>query len=188
MKKTAILILTIAIFTGAYYIVNNYTKHTKDKTVRKFSNETKSNSSWINPSSLKKKAIDFELEDINGNKISLEQLKGKKVFLNFWATWCPPCRLEMPELEKLYQETKDTDLVILAIDLGEDQETVKSFIKQNNYNFTVLLDSVQEVADNYKINSIPTSFFIDEDGYIVNRKIGAMTYEEMKSYVDLFDK
>ncbi|ETI89629.1 MAG: Alkyl hydroperoxide reductase/ Thiol specific antioxidant/ Mal allergen, partial [Clostridium butyricum DORA_1] len=103
----------------------------------------------INPNVVKTKALDFKLKDLDGNEVSLSSLKGKKVFLNFWATWCPPCKAEMPEIEKLYQETKDSDLVILAVDIGENSNTVKPFIDENKYNFKVLLDSDQSVATQY---------------------------------------
>ncbi|MBC8061285.1 MAG: TlpA family protein disulfide reductase [Clostridiaceae bacterium] len=132
-------------------------------------------------------APDFTLKDLNGNEVSLVDYRGKNVYLNFWATWCPPCRSEMPEIEKLYQETKDGDLVILAIDIGEDNKTVTNFIKENQYNFKVLLDEKNEIASAYGISSIPVSLFIDKDGYIVNQQIGAMSLEQMKGYIDSFE-
>ena len=135
----------------------------------------------------KEKAIDFKLKDLNGKDVSLNDFKGKNVLLNFWATWCPPCKAEMPDIEKLYQENKNSDLVILAVNLGEDKQTVKSFIEKNKYNFDILLDSDQDVAIKYNIVSIPTSFFIDKEGNIVSKKIGAMTLEEMKSYINLLN-
>ena len=73
------------------------------------------------PDSEKIAALNFKLKDLNGVEVSLSDFKGKKVFLNFWASWCPPCKAEMPDLEKLYQETKDSDLVILAVNIGEDK-------------------------------------------------------------------
>jgi len=133
-------------------------------------------------------AIDFTLKDLDGKELKLSDLKGKKVFLNFWATWCPPCKAEMPEIEKLYQETKDTDLVIVAVEIGEPLDTVKSFIDSNKYSFKVLLDSDQSVASNYNITSIPTSFFIDEEGNIVSKRVGAMNIDEMKEYIKTLDK
>ena len=120
--------------------------------------------------------------------MSLSDLKGKKVFLNFWATWCPPCKAEMPEIEKLYQETKDSDLVIVAVEIGEPLSTVKSFIDSNKYNFKVLLDSDQSVASKYNIASIPTSYFIDADGNIISKNMGGMNIDQMKAYIKALDK
>ncbi len=127
---------------------------------------------------------DFTLEDLQGNKVTLSELKGKKVYLNFWATWCPPCKEEMPDIEKLYQETKDSNLVILAIDIGEDKKTVQDFINKNNYNFTVLLDTEGTAAELYQVTGIPTSYFIDTEGYLGNAVTGAIPLETMKEYVN----
>ena len=134
-------------------------------------------------SSTGQKAIDFTLTDLDGKKVSLKDFRGKSVYLNFWATWCPPCRAEMPEIEKVYQQYKDKDFVVLAVDLGEDKNTVKNFIRQNKYNFKVLLDSDQSVASQYNISAIPVSYFIDKDGNVVAKRVGALSEEEMQSYV-----
>jgi peroxiredoxin len=195
MKKIIpFAIVVVLLFGGAYYVVSNsnnkvipnnsITEENKD------SGKTDNNSKDTVKEDTKKeeekiKAPDFTLTDTQGNKVTLSELKGKKVFLNFWATWCPPCREEMPDIEKLYQETKDSDLVILAVNLGESKDIVTSFTDKNNYTFQVLLDSSQTVAVDYQIRSIPTSYFIDEEGYIQAGKIGAMTLEEMKNYVEL---
>ena len=130
------------------------------------------------------KDFDFELEDLAGNKVSLSSFKGKKVFLNFWATWCPPWKAEMPDIEKYYQETKDTDVVILAVNVGEDRKTVESFIKDKGYNFKVLLDTTGKVSQLYQVTGIPTSYFIGTEGYLDNGAEGAISLEAMKKFVD----
>ncbi len=127
---------------------------------------------------------DFNLEDLKGNKVTLSQYKGKKVFLNFWATWCPPCKTEMPDMEKLYQETKDTDLIMLAVNVGEDKNTVQSFISKNEYNFAVLLDTKGEVSQLYQVKGIPTSYFIDTEGFLDDGTSGAIPLESMRKYVN----
>lgn len=150
------------------------------------SKENNTNTPSNNPpifKNIKIKAADFTLKDMSGKEVSLSDFKGKKVFLNFWASWCPPCKAEMPEMEKLYQETKDSDLVILAINLAEDKSTVQNFLKDNQYNFPVLLDTDNSVASNYQVVSIPTSFFIDKEGNIIDKHIGTMSIENMKSYI-----
>lgn len=130
------------------------------------------------------KAPDFTLVDLNGKEVSLSDFKGKKVFLNFWVTWCPPCKAEMPEIEKVYQETKDSDLVILAVEIGESKNTVSTFISDNDYNFKVLLDQDETAAASYGFSAIPTSYFIDEKGNIVDKRTGGMSYDEMKEYIE----
>lgn len=200
MKKILLILMTSFILVGvSIYTVSTYSSsNTKNKTALEStdnsstsesnSNNDSSDQIRIKPSIVKTKAIDFKLKDLDGNEVSLSSLKGKKVFLNFWATWCPPCKAEMPEIEKLYQETKDSDLVILAVDIGENLNTVKPFINENKYNFKVLLDSDQSVASQYNIASIPTSYFIDADSNIVSTHIGAMTLDQMKSYIESLDK
>lgn len=128
-------------------------------------------------------APDFTLLDLNGNKVSLSDFRGKNVFLNFWATWCPPCKAEMPDIEKVYQKYKNDDLIVLTVNLGEDSSTVKKFIDKSNYHFMVLLDSKQAVAEQYNIASIPTSYFIDPEGKIAARRIGSMTEKQMEEYI-----
>ncbi|MDD3705761.1 MAG: redoxin domain-containing protein [Clostridiaceae bacterium] len=126
---------------------------------------------------------DFSLEDLNGNKVDLSSFKGKKIFLNFWATWCPPCKAEMPDIEKLYQETKDSDLVILAVNVGEDKKTAQNFMNANKYNFTVLLDVTGEVSRLYQVTGIPTSYFIDTEGFLEDGITGGISLESMKEYI-----
>ncbi|MGE5677128.1 MAG: redoxin domain-containing protein [Pseudomonadota bacterium] len=130
------------------------------------------------------KDFDFQLEDLQGNKVSLSDFKGKKVFLNFWATWCPPCKAEMPDIEKYYQETKDTDVVILAVNVGDDKKTVESFIKDKGYNFRVLLDTTGEVSQMYRVSGIPTSYFINTEGFLDDGAEGAISLEAMRKFVD----
>ncbi|KZL91481.1 TlpA family protein disulfide reductase [Clostridium magnum] len=202
MKKILFSLTIVLMVGGAIYTVNNYNKtkspsnyDTKD--TQSSSNKSNTNSSsnkptaelvGINQDSIIMKATDFKLKDLNGNELSLNDLRGKKVFLNFWATWCPPCKAEMPEIEKLYQETKNSDLVILAVDIGEPLSDVKTFIDQNNYNFKVLLDSNQKVAAQYGISAIPTSFFIDKEGNIISKHTGPMNTDQMKEYIKGLDK
>ena len=129
-------------------------------------------------------AMNFKLKDLNGKDLSLSDFKGKKVFLNFWASWCPPCKAEMPDIEKLYSQSKDPNLVILLVNIGEDKNTVQSFIDKQKYNFTVLLDLKQSTALQYNITAIPTSFFINKEGIIVDIVKGGMTIEQMKNNIN----
>ncbi|MDF2882927.1 MAG: alkyl hydroperoxide reductase/Thiol specific antioxidant/Mal allergen [Clostridiaceae bacterium] len=191
MKKYIILAIITAIIFGAVFEVNNYNNSKGKSQIESSENSNadsiKNNNSFsteVNKEVLKVQASDFKLQDLSGKNVSLSDFKGKKVYLNFWATWCPPCKGEMPDIEKLYNETKNSDLVILAIDIGEDRDTVQSFLKSNNYNFNVLLDMDQSTASKYNINGIPTSYFINKDGTISAKRVGAMSLSEMKSYID----
>ena len=122
-----------------------------------------------------KTAPDFELQSLEGETVSLESLRGKYVMLNFWATWCGPCRVEMPYFEDIHRdpEWSDRGLVILAVNLGEPAELVQSFMDAFGLTFTVLLDSQHEVGMLYNARLIPTTYFLDKDGIIKDIKIGS---------------
>ncbi len=127
------------------------------------------------------RAPDFTLVDLEGNQVSLSDFRGKTVFVNFWATWCPPCRAEMPEIEAIYQEYKDKDVVVIGVDILEPEDVVRQYMQQGDYSWTFVLDTSGEVAGNYRIVAIPTSFFIDREGIIQAVNIGAMTKRAMEA-------
>ena len=130
MKRIIIVIIAVILIGVSIFTVKNYNTsinnanssiENADQSNTDQSNTTQNNDSTKSGqiSSGVTKAIDFKLKDLDGKELSLSDLKGKNVFLNFWATWCPPCKAEMPEIEKSYQETKDSDLVIVSIEIGE---------------------------------------------------------------------
>ena len=118
-------------------------------------------------------APDFQLQSLDGQTLSLGNQQGKPVLINFWATWCSPCRGEMPYIQEIYEEWSDKGLVVLTINMGESSSTVEEFMQSYNLSFTVLLDTRQDVAQRYNITGIPTTFFVDKDGIIQDKLIGA---------------
>jgi thiol-disulfide isomerase/thioredoxin len=123
---------------------------------------------------------DFTLKDEQGKEISLSDYSGKVVILNFWASWCPPCKAEMPEFNKMNNELKDSkDIVLLTINLTDGQRETKEkavkFLKDNKYSLTALFDVQGTVADIFGIQSIPTTVVIDRDGYLHDYIMGATT-------------
>jgi thiol-disulfide isomerase/thioredoxin len=118
-------------------------------------------------------APDFQLQNLDGQTVSLGSLWGKPVLINFWATWCGPCRSEMPYIQEIYEEWTNKGLVVLAINIGESSSKVEEFMQGYNLSFTVLLDTKQDVAQRYNITGIPTTFFLDKDGIIQDKVIGA---------------
>jgi thiol-disulfide isomerase/thioredoxin len=181
MKKNLILWGTaVVLVLTALYVTKYYNRDNKVTALQSASTQVTSSSIDILTG---KKAIDFSLTDLDGNKVSLKDLKGKNVYINFWATWCPWCIKELPDIEKIYQEYKDKDLVVLAVDIGEDKTTVKNFITKNSYYLNVQLETDQSVSQAYGISSIPVSMFIDKDGNIAAKRVGALSEEEMQSYV-----
>ena len=128
-------------------------------------------------------APDFTLTDLEGNRVTLSDFRGKVVFINFWATWCPPCRAEMPEIEAVYQEYKSQDVVIIGVDILEDENEVLQFVQKGGFNWIFVIDTTGEVTRNYGIVAIPTSFFLDREGVIQSVKVGAMTKREIESHL-----
>ncbi|MFJ5762178.1 redoxin domain-containing protein [Neobacillus sp. NPDC093182] len=126
------------------------------------------------------KAPDFELKTLAGDIVKLSDLKGKKVMLNFWATWCPPCKAEMPAMEEFHKEAGD-EVVILAVNIDPHLD-VKAFIDENGITFPIPLDAEDKVNETYQVLSIPTTYFIDTKGNIGNKYIGAMNLDAMKQY------
>ena len=118
-------------------------------------------------------APNFQLQDLDGQSISLSKLLGKPVFLNFWSTQCPPCRAEMPYIEEIYDEWSGKGLEVLAINIGESPSVIKEFFQSQNLSLPVLLDTDGNIATKYNITAIPTTFLIDKDGIIQGKIIGA---------------
>ncbi len=124
----------------------------------------------------------FTLEDLRGSMVSLKDFGGKVIFLNFWASWCGPSRIEMPAMELLWQVFQGDDFVILAVDVKEERDTVSSFIEKNDYTFPVLLDSRGKVANMYDVRAYPTTFLIDWEGKIVGKAVGATEWASKDSF------
>ncbi|MBI4890313.1 MAG: TlpA family protein disulfide reductase [Acidobacteria bacterium] len=117
---------------------------------------------------------DFTLQDLAGKSWHLSELKGKVVLVNFWATWCPPCRKEMPDLEALYRENKAKGLIVLAIS-DEDRAKVEPFIKEKSYSFPILLDTGRTVSDQLHIEGIPKTFIYNRQGKLAAQSIDMRT-------------
>ncbi len=122
---------------------------------------------------LDKPAPDFILKDLSGKPVALSSFQGKPVFFNYWATWCPACIEEMPIIQSIYEDPAYRNITLLTVNNGEDQTTVKDFLQTNHYSFPVLLDSQGDVAQKYNIQFIPVSVFVDKDGKLQSRVIGA---------------
>ncbi len=118
------------------------------------------------------KAPDFNLRDMNGKTVSLSSLKGKVILLNFWATWCPPCKGEMPSMNKLYNELKSKGFEVVAVSTDNGPSPVKEFLAKTHLDFTVLLDETKIVSREYKVFSMPTTFLIDRNGFIAEKLFG----------------
>jgi peroxiredoxin len=124
-------------------------------------------------------APDFTLKDLQGNAVTLSEFKGKVVFLNFWATWCPPCRVEMPSMERLYEVYGDRGFVMLAVNVEQAAEPVLAFLKENPHAFPILLDPDARVQRLYGVYRFPETFLIDQDGTVVEHYLGARDWSSV---------
>jgi cytochrome c biogenesis protein CcmG, thiol:disulfide interchange protein DsbE len=130
-------------------------------------------------------APDFELKTLDGKSIRLSELQGKKVILNFWATWCPPCQAEMPEMQNFYEKyNKDVEVLAVNLTSQDSRDKVDSFIKEYGLTFPVVLDEEGDVLKLYKISPIPTSYIIDSEGIIRDKYVGPMTYDQMVEFTE----
>ena len=168
MRNNLIFFAIIALVAGAVYIVssggiNSPGKATKSVVVGDI-------------------APDFQLEDLKGNKVSLSNLRGKVVLVNFWATWCPPCIEEMPSMERLNEVMANDDFVMLAINTEESgRSVVPAFLEKTPYTFPILYDDEGVVQKRYGVFKFPESFIVGKDGAVVEKVIGPLDWSSVKT-------
>lgn len=191
--KTLLSILIFAVFIiTAYFMYVNISADYKppaetkaDKSNAAEFGQTENENVEINT------APDFTVFDADGNEVKLSDFFGEPIVLNFWESWCPPCKSEMPHFNEVYNDMKD-DVTFIMIDLVDGQrETMKDgqkFIDESGYTFPVYFDTEQQAAYTYGISSIPTTVFIDKDGNIVNGYTGAIDKETLLSNIDSITK
>lgn len=129
-------------------------------------------------------APDFALVDLNGEKHQLSEYKGQGVFLNFWGTWCAPCKKEMPAMGRQYEVYKDQGVQILAVNIAESDLKVQRFADQYGMVFPTLIDKTKSVMQTYNVKPLPTTLLINPDGQIVKIITGEMSEEDIKGYME----
>ena len=131
-------------------------------------------------------APDFELTDLQGATVRLSDFRGQKVLVNFWASWCPPCRAEMPHIQKFYEKYKDRGVAVLSVNLAsleKNDEMAASFARKHGLAFPIVLDSDGGVLSAYKVKAYPTTFVVDENGVVRDIVVGPMTLDFMKTLI-----
>ena len=190
MKKWIIAVVIVGLLGYAVYdFTTSKSKSTTDE-IQSSQIESDGNSQANNGNGnvgLKKgnKAPNFELETLDGETVSLEDYLGEKIILNFCATWCPPCRTEMPDMQKFHSETGATILAVNLIETEKSEDGVREFLEEYGVTFTVLADADTRVSTLYNASALPTSYLINTKGEVHNIAIGALTYEMM---VQAFDE
>lgn len=125
-----------------------------------------------------KAAYDFTLNQLDGETLNFEDLKGKVVFINFWATWCAPCVAEMPSINSLYKIYEDNpEVVFVMINVENKEDKVRKFIKKKKFSFPIFLPNASQIPRVYESKGIPTTFVLDKDGYIAYKKVGMANYD-----------
>ncbi len=133
------------------------------------------------------RAPDFELMNLVGEQVSLSDYSGQKVLINFWATWCPPCRAEMPHMQEFYEDYKEEGVVILGVNMTTTEKNhlnVAPFVEEYGLTFPILLDTEGDVLAAYQLVAFPTTFVLDEKGVIQEKFQGAIHYEIMEQAIE----
>jgi len=131
--------------------------------------------------------VEVQLQDLNGADVNISDFRGKIVFLNFWATWCPTCVVEMPSMEKLHRKLKDSDFALVTVSIQDSATEVKRFFKQNKLTFTALLDSSGKTVPGFSIRAIPTTLMLDKTGRIIGRVMGPREWDSRES-IAMFER
>jgi len=182
--KTIIAVFAFAAFLGVVYF--GYTYLSSSYKLNPNTNSGRQNST--SQKSPLKAAPDFTVIDEAGNPVKLSDFSGKPIVLNFWASWCPPCKSEMPHFNKLYGEKKD-EVVFLMVDYvdgeRETTETGLQYVREQGFDFPIYFDTKQEAANAYEVTSIPATFFINADGKIVTSFQGAIDETSLNEDIQL---
>ena len=185
VKWLIIAVLLVGIIAGASVLYNKYSEEF-DMNNQVQQGET--------PSDVEQKtetrddtnpAPDFTVVDYDGNKVKLSDYKGKPVVLNFWATWCYYCKVEMPDFNEAYKNYPDVQFLMVNATgtNGETVESAKAYVEQEKYEFPVLFDTMYEANQAYRLSSFPMTVFIDAEGNIVSSRVGMLTKEALENEI-----
>lgn len=145
--------------------------------------QSASGTATAGPAEIGQPAPGFELQSLSGAKISLDDYQGDVVVLNFWATWCPPCRAEMPGIQEVYAQYKGKGLTVLGINAHEEKSLVNEFVFASELTFPVLLDAQSIAMNRYQASGLPTTVIIDRNGMITHMQSGPLTAPQLEALI-----
>lgn len=184
ITKLSIGIVTaIVLFTGAYLLYNSLIKDytpnniTETQSVESHENHDHEQSDYSAPN--------FTVEDKSGNEVTLESFFGKPIVLNMWASWCPPCKAEMPYFEEAYKENSDIQFMMVNMTSGDSRSDADKLLKEEGYTFPVFYDTDGIAAYVYNASSLPMTIFIDENGDLVTYANGSLSKEQLQQGIDM---
>ncbi len=189
MKNKITLLIIIFVFIlliGGSYVLYNYLSPniSSDKITTNEESQKENDASQQE----KESAPDFTVYDKNNKEVNLSDFRGKPTIVNFWASWCGPCKMEMPDFEEKYRALGN-EINFLMVNMTDgSRETVKiasNFIKKEDYTFPVYFDTKSDAAIAYSVYSLPTTYFIDSDGYVVAQSTGAINSETLQKGIDM---
>ena len=191
MKKNLKLIITIIIvvvlFVGALILYNTLSEDYAPDTLAESPSQSESSDKESNKKdeNVDYSAPDFVVENSKGSEVTLSSYFGKPIVLNLWASWCSPCKMEMPYFEEAYKENEDIQFMMVNMTSGDYMGDAKDLIKEEGYTFPVFYDIYGEAATVYGASSLPMTIFIDKNGDLVTYAVGALTKEQLQEGIDL---
>lgn len=183
IKWIIIALLLVGILAGSAVLYDKYgDEYLNQSAGLQTSSTTESTTEEVNENS----APDFTVTDADGNNVRLSDFKGKPVVLNFWATWCYYCKVEMPDFNEAYKQYPDVQFLMVNATgtNGETVESAKTFIEQEKYEFPVYFDTQHDAIKNYGVSSFPQTVFIDKDGNVVSQRIGMLTMDALVQEIE----
>ncbi|MBO4548899.1 MAG: TlpA family protein disulfide reductase [Abditibacteriota bacterium] len=179
MKAVYILIILVVVMIGAYSAYGTLAKKASAE-------KQPPAAAPAAPAGPAEKAPDFTVTGQNGDKVSFSSMLGKPVIVNIWATWCGPCKMELPDFQEASQKYSDriTFMMVNLTSGDETVDTVRKFLRENSYTFPVYFDTEQSADGAYQVTGIPTTIFIDAEGNIVSKQIGMLDREELQAGID----
>ncbi len=181
------IVVIIVAFVGIFSLYNTLSRNYEPDNLADTTsqNANTNNNTNENNESVDYSAPDFTVENKNGSEVTLSSFFGKPIVLNMWASWCSPCKQEMPFFEEAYKENEDIQFMMVNMTAGDSKRDANKFIEEEGYTFPIYYDTEGMAASVYGASSLPMTIFIDENGDLVTYAVGALNKEQLKQGIDM---